>query len=129
MNSSGFLLFETLLHLYFSYLCHPMKFPLHVLALYTLLLSCFPCQDNALVGFGQATVTAFMAGADHSPHETPDLCSPFCICTCCAGMDIPVLKTSLPEKPVAEFVGPSASPYTPATPSGGRNSFWQPPRA
>lgn len=106
-----------------------MRITLHVLAFYTLLLSCFPCQDSALVDFGQNTVALLTAGADHSPHETPDLCSPFCICTCCAGMDIPVLKTSLPEKPVADFARPSASPYTSATPSGGASSVWQPPRA
>jgi hypothetical protein len=119
----------SLLYVFLSYLCGSMKVALYILAVYTILLSCIPCQDKEVVSLGIPPVISMSATVNQPPHDLPDLCSPFCICTCCAGMDIPVLKTYLPEKPAADFARPSASPYTSAIPSGGASSVWQPPRA
>lgn len=105
-----------------------MKSALYILAFYTLLLACIPCQDEVFTRIDQNPVSVVDAGVDHPPHGSADLCSPFCICTCCAGMDIPVLITSLPERPTACFTKKPDSLYLSAVPSGGSSSVWQPPR-
>ncbi|MBU1821539.1 MAG: hypothetical protein KKG00_08525 [Bacteroidetes bacterium] len=105
-----------------------MKATLYILAVYTVLLACIPCQDDAVVRLDATPVLSMSAAADHPPHNTADLCSPFCICTCCTGLDIPVLKTFLPEKPVANPTTLLYVPYASAVLPGCGFSIWQPPR-
>ena len=111
-----------------------MKMAIHIFTIYMLALARVPCGDS---GSGIMEIVNHFFGFEHqdySDHEQhsntcdDDLCSPFCICSCCAStvdypVKLPFLIKSLPSIPEAipSFV-PNiifSSFYT---------SIWQPPR-
>ncbi|TLV02211.1 DUF6660 family protein [Dyadobacter luticola] len=97
------------------------------LSVYTMLLACMPCQDeaseNALVS------VSTVAANTHQGHPAQmDLCSPFCICACCAGV---TLQPQLPSVPfLSSFISfeEITFAYLPGKLTGDLTSIWQPPR-
>ena len=68
-----------------------MKLIAYILAFYTLILSCIPCQDEAVLfaKMEQRNQTEFSISHQKQQNEDKcDLCSPFCICACCAGITL-----------------------------------------
>lgn len=99
----------------------------YLLAFYVLALSCIPCQDEA-VSFadGSAAASVANAGADHQ--EAIDLCSPFCICACCASVTISQAIAILPESTVSRLIPPAGFSYLQILYAGDMAGIWQPPQ-
>jgi len=103
-----------------------MRLAHYILALYTVLLSCIPCQDELPIAVAATHVVS--ASADmHDPH-TVDLCSPFCICACCSGITLQPSIAALPEMPSFSFPDEKVFSYSRRIHSGDLTSIWQPPR-
>ncbi|WP_439556235.1 DUF6660 family protein [Dyadobacter sp.] len=119
---------DYLLHVLLSYFCNIMRLALYILAFYTVILSCIPCQDEVLRISYAATTTTINANADHQDQGIVDLCSPFCICACCAGITLQEPVASLPEVASVSFFNDDAFTYTADCKGGGLASIWQPPR-
>ncbi|GAL85930.1 hypothetical protein MYP_3159 [Sporocytophaga myxococcoides] len=92
-----------------------------------MVLSLMPCLDSFTCEGGKASVT-ISGNHDHSKDEG-DLCSPFCICSCCGvsflGINIPVFFNNQSLK-VMEPLG--NVPYYSVFNSYYYHSFWQPPK-
>lgn len=97
------------------------------LSVYIAILACFPCSDGDVcvddVKIGAVSINT----ADHAHDESEvDLCSPFCICTCChAAVQQPQYLSFTFEAPKHNVVSTSIKPH--AVPSV-VHSIWQPPR-
>ncbi len=103
-----------------------MKIFVYLLSVYVMVLSLMPCLDSYTCEDEKASVS-ISGNHDHSKDEG-DLCSPFCICSCCGvsflGVNIPVffsqsIKVMEPRGNV---------PYYSAFNSYYYHSFWQPPK-
>lgn len=110
-----------------------MIFLTKILAVYMLALSLVPCSDGGgglvtLVNHFSDVEHSIDADHDHSNDCGDDLCSPFCICSCCSSaLDIPIklpfqLK-SLPPKPIEK-----PSFFSSFIPTSFNHSIWQPPK-
>ncbi|WP_409021353.1 DUF6660 family protein [Dyadobacter sp. CY261] len=98
----------------------------YLLAFYVLALSCIPCQDEA-TALPHSRI-ASVAEAGDGPQEAIDLCSPFCICACCASVTVSPVAAALPETPVAQLLPASGFSYLNIFPIGGSAGIWQPPQ-
>ena len=120
--------FVYLLHVYLPYLCH-MKFTHYLLAIYTLLLACIPCQDETITALQKTDNQVSVSAQANSNHpEKPDLCSPFCVCACCSGITIQQAFAALPQILAASFPQEKIFNYAHHPSSGDLTSIWQPPR-
>ncbi|HEY1045855.1 MAG TPA: DUF6660 family protein [Bacteroidia bacterium] len=95
----------------------------NALWVYLLTLLVLPCNDNCGSESHEQPITMEQA-QDHHEEEN-DLCTPFCICSCCA---TPVLvdQVSDLELNIAEFAG--HSDYYHSSFSSYSHSIWQPPK-
>jgi hypothetical protein len=114
----------------------------YLLAFYVLALSCIPCQDEALpsqdssgtaavatVAVATAAVaTAVVTHAGDGHQEAIDLCSPFCICACCASVTITPTVATLPENAVSQLIPPAGFSYLQMLYTGDTTGIWQPPQ-
>jgi len=91
-----------------------------------IVISCIPCADAApeIDNYAQISVDISTNSKDHLP--AADLCSPLCICNCCAGFALQtaaqktsflIIKTITPA-PVHRTVAISNPSF----------SIWQPPK-
>ena len=64
---------------------HPMKIFTFILAVIVLTLSCMPCADAAATGMKSKLE---IKKSLNNERQQSDFCSPFCICSCCAGFSI-----------------------------------------
>lgn len=102
----------------------------YLLAFCVLALSCIPCQDEAgpevLPHSNTASIVA--ANATDGHREVIDLCSPFCICACCASVTISAAVAALPENAVSQLIPPAGFSYLQILYTGDRAGIWQPPQ-
>jgi hypothetical protein len=119
---------DSLLHSISAYICRYMKLMHYILALYTILLSCIPCQDEAIV-VDEMQLTSISADAHAGGSELVDLCSPFCICACCAGVTLQQVPAALPEAASSLFFQDQFDAYAAPGHSENLHVIWQPPRA
>jgi len=82
-----------------------------------------PCND--VHDGAKNQITTVNQAQDH--HESDnDICSPFCICSCCQGF---VALTSFPDVAISSFaVSSNFSFYTEKFFSSAAASIWQPPK-
>ncbi|MES2620358.1 MAG: DUF6660 family protein [Bacteroidota bacterium] len=100
-----------------------MKFFCLLFAFYTLSISVMPCND-VHEGSKNAVITSAQAEDHHQDHN--DICSPFCICSCCQGF---VALTSFSEATLSPFIASSNfSFYTEKFFSSASAAIWQPPK-
>jgi hypothetical protein len=121
-------------HTISRYLCRSMKITIHLFTVYMFALSLVPCGDG---GGGIVEIANHFFGIEHqdaSDHEqhsntcNDDLCSPFCICSCCSSvLDSPV-KLPFVVRSLASIPGTKPS----FVPNFIHSSFpafiWQPPQ-
>jgi hypothetical protein len=105
-----------------------MRLALYILAFYTVILSCIPCQDEVLRVSYEQTTTTLNTNSDHQGQGIVDLCSPFCICACCAGITLQDPVLALPEVASAAFFSDPDFIYAARNDGGELTSIWQPPR-
>jgi len=102
---------------------------------YLLVLAVQPCKDNFLPRDNRGHEVQKVAHLDPSSQDTNggsnDLCSPFCVCSCCGINPVPTIVYSMSattyqniEQATAEF-SQYTSPYESTRPF----SIWQPPKA
>jgi hypothetical protein len=103
-----------------------MKFIAFIMALLILVLSVLPCADNTFAMKAEKVKTEISNFAHQESDPHADACSPFCICSCCAGFSIfyPLAKiefAALAHKPA--YTSLLAAPvFKIALP------IWQPPQ-
>lgn len=96
------------------------------MAFYVLALSCIPCQDDVTDGNAVVTTTVSKAGDGH--RQVVDLCSPLCICACCASVTVSTVVAILPESPVMQLIPSAGFSYLQTLSAGDRAGIWQPPQ-
>ncbi|SDG63671.1 hypothetical protein SAMN04487996_12116 [Dyadobacter soli] len=99
----------------------------YLLAFYVLALSCIPCQDEASPP-DSGIAAAVVSDSDNAHQEAIDLCSPFCICACCASVTISATVAALPENAVSQLIPPASFSYLQILYTGDKAGFWQPPQ-
>ncbi len=57
-----------------------------ILSILTITLSALPCDDEVIIDSEQLTFVS--QSADNHSHSANDLCTPFCVCVCCASIVI-----------------------------------------
>jgi hypothetical protein len=100
-----------------------------LLAFYVMAISCFPCQDEIVISLQNKVKTEVATASGHASDCKPDLCSPFCICACCAGTTMlsPLLK--LPRIRFNESGPDVVFLYKSFLAGGELATIWQPPKA
>nr|WP_295923237.1 DUF6660 family protein [uncultured Dyadobacter sp.] len=99
-----------------------------LMALYVVLLSCIPCQDDVALSFDHAPGRISLHAADDNHQEVVDLCSPFCICACCASVTIATAVSTLPETSMAQLPPQVTFTYERPAYTGDPAGIWQPPK-
>lgn len=106
-----------------------MKLLTVILSLYVFVLSAIPCVDIESDSAAHQTVSCSAEKDNHSHNKESDLCSPFCICNCCAGVTLSYVPTITYDFPVQfEQIQSTNSIYTSALHSNFYGSIWQPPQ-
>lgn len=103
-----------------------MKWCAIFLSVFMMVISCFPCADAAPEKDTLAP-TSIQANTDSENHsQEADLCSPLCICHCCAGF---ALQTTAQKTSHSIFkVMTSAPVHRVVALSNPSFTIWQPPR-
>jgi hypothetical protein len=99
-----------------------------MLAIYVLLLSCIPCQDEAVAASADHSQAITVQQSEGAHSESVDLCSPFCICACCASVTILSVAAVLPETNLARFITSAGFSYLQPVYGGDLRGIWQPPK-
>jgi len=99
-----------------------------LLAIYTVLLSCIPCQDEEPLTFQNISTGFIHATADQNDQKAIDLCSPFCICACCSAITLHQSVAALPEVQFFGFPENKGFSYAQTANAGNLTTIWQPPR-
>ncbi|MEP7171688.1 MAG: DUF6660 family protein [Bacteroidota bacterium] len=100
-----------------------MKFLTLILACYTFALSIAPCND---IHEGQTNVPMTIQAAQEHHQEDNDICSPFCLCSCCQGFV--VISTIKNIQVVPSFSKGDYALYNEQVHSSFAANHWQPPR-
>ncbi|WPR71215.1 DUF6660 family protein [Flavobacterium sp. NG2] len=100
-----------------------------IFSIYLVVLSCLPCADKLADSLAHQAEIHSTTDAEHSHDVDNDLCSPFCVCSCCGFHTltyvavVPTLVTVLFEE-----IKSSHSFYTSIASSNFFGSIWQPPQ-
>jgi hypothetical protein len=105
-----------------------MKLVWAIFAMYILSLSAIPCGD--VLGCNELSQNHEndCGSANESKDHEDEICTPFCICTCCG---CPVVKTETPAAFTVAIVQPSEKkiiPYQAEILSQFTAKIWQPPK-
>ncbi|MEL1252982.1 DUF6660 family protein [Flavobacterium sp. DGU38] len=106
-----------------------MKLTNAILSILILILSCMPCADMEANSFTQKKAELASKHDNHSHNKENDLCSPFCICSCCGSqmasysqpvaIDFPILSKGI-KKQLPTYQSILSSSFC--------GSIWQPPQ-
>ncbi|WP_221391231.1 DUF6660 family protein [Dyadobacter sp. NIV53] len=106
-----------------------MRLIFYLLSFYTISLSCIPCQDEIVMpSHDSYSAIANIKTNQNAEQQVVDLCSPFCICACCAGVTLQYATASLPALSYSLFPDEKSFRYIPHSGSGNTMMIWQPPR-
>jgi hypothetical protein len=100
----------------------------YLLAFYTIVLSGFACQDKDRVFVQNLSQQQEITTGEDGCEAPVDLCSPFCVCACCASITL-TGTASVPIKisltfPVTTVLFSYCQPFS----SGNSAGIWQPPK-
>ena len=103
-----------------------MKWTNLLIAVFMTLVACMPCSDT--YGYPEPAAKASVASATAENHqESGDVCTPLCICSCCAGFSQPApAPLHMEAKPVFRRT-PLLSIYRERHLTV-HASIWQPPK-
>lgn len=106
-----------------------LKFTNIILSLIILLISSMPCADLEVNSFAHSSEKFISNNENHSHDEENDLCSPFCICSCCGSQMASysqsiVIDFPIPSKDIKTLLPSYKSIFT----SNFYGSIWQPPQ-
>ncbi|WP_317125609.1 DUF6660 family protein [Rufibacter latericius] len=103
-----------------------MKWFAILLSVFMTVMSCIPCADAAprVDTPAQTSINPNTDSEDHSP--AADLCSPLCICSCCAGFALQAVTQK--ASPLAFKVTIPVPVHRVASVPTLSFSIWQPPK-
>ncbi len=101
-----------------------MKWLAILLSIYLIILSCIPCADAAPGADTMEQTITNSNSTDHFP--AADLCSPLCVCNCCAGFALQA--TAQKVSPAVFEIAIPAPAYRSVAVSQPSFSIWQPPK-
>ena len=105
-----------------------MKFVNIILSIVILALSCMPCTDMESDKDNLSTEFALNENS-HSHDKQIDLCSPFCMCSCCSAQVFTYFPITTMNFPLVIGVIKIPLPtYKPIFTSNFFGSIWQPPQ-
>lgn len=127
-SKTSFLVFATPLQGFYTYFCF-VRFRHLLFTLYIFALAFYPCGDGKTCldekKIGRPVVS--QSDHNHTSYEK-DICSPFCICSCCAAtIQLTVSNVVLPS-----FVAHNTRfliPYKERPLLSNSSVIWQPPKA
>ncbi len=69
---------------------YSMRFISYILATYMLVLALLPCTDGMAISYSDCSsaLSSIDYSEHHSEHDHEDLCTPFCVCSCCGSFSI-----------------------------------------
>tara|TARA_R110002124_G_scaffold232000_3_gene397168 strand:+ start:1585 stop:2064 length:480 start_codon:yes stop_codon:yes gene_type:complete len=120
-----------LLHESLQYLWGMNKSFLFLLALYTIIISSLPCQDDIFKSWHQQSDFEVALETAHSSQNESmglDLCSPFCICSCCSVPTSTAPLTELPALLQKQIDTIQLFTYQSTFTSTDFSFIWQPPK-
>jgi hypothetical protein len=101
-----------------------MKFIAVLLSVYTIFLVCLTCADSGTNSASQCSLSKSESSGHHE-----DVCSPFCICSCCGSQVISQIGETIFYFRAFSFVSDkNIAAAVPVFISGFFGSFWQPPK-
>ena len=105
-----------------------MKIIRFILAIYITVLTVYPCSDpyTCIDEFQNGVQVVSVSDHDHSDAER-DVCTPFCICSCCAAH---IKLSAISDIDFAGVVHNTKAtvPYMERQSIADHNHIWQPPR-
>jgi hypothetical protein len=105
-----------------------IKVVAYMFAFYTIALAGIPCQDKDVVSWQNRSQQQEVATSDASRTIPVDLCTPFCVCACCASVTLST-TCSMPGKISLSFsVATVSFPYQQPFSTGNSAGIWQPPK-
>ena len=106
-----------------------MKFTNTILSILFLILSCIPCADMKVNNY-EHTQSEFASNQEtHSHNKEKDLCSPFCICSCCGSQIVSYFELNNIDFPIpSEDIKTQLPSYKSVFTSNFFGSIWQPPQ-
>jgi len=93
-----------------------------IMAFLVLSFSLIPCADGATPK-DEPPYSLAGTTSDDEPHD--DACSPFCICSCCAGFSLTTV--AIAQLPFIASYETNHSSFIPARTNSIAASIWQPP--
>ncbi len=106
-----------------------MKFITILLSVLLLSLSCLPCADKKVNSSDKTSVVFTSNQGDHSHDNEIDLCTPFCMCSCCGSLVVSYIAPNAINFPIVTSSIKSAVPsYKSILSANFYGSIWQPPQ-
>ena len=100
-----------------------------IVSIYIIALSCLPCADIEVSSFAHNATKFTGNHEDHSHDKENDLCSPFCICSCCGTQIVSLLHIDTINFPIpSKGIKTKLPTYTYVFASNFFGSIWQPPQ-
>jgi hypothetical protein len=103
-----------------------MKWFVYILSLYLLAISCIPCTDEVATLDNSTQTILLLTDTQTDASQETDLCSPLCVCSCCAGFVLSTVQHTLPK--AIGFSQAIKSLYKQESLSCLSFSIWQPPK-
>jgi len=104
-----------------------MKIFAFIMAFLVLVLPVLPCADDSANGdTGEAKMEVSKQDSHEEEQNHDDACSPFCHCTCCAGLSITHFFPTTPY--LIHFDRKVYLSYLPENILEASHTIWQPPR-
>lgn len=100
-----------------------------IVSIYIVALSCLPCADLEVDSLAHTTTNFSANHNDHSHDKENDLCSPFCICSCCGSQIVSLFQTDAINFPIPlKSIKTQLPTYKSVFASNFYGSIWQPPQ-
>ncbi len=100
-----------------------------IISIYITALSCLPCTDMEVNSLAHTTTKFTANHEEHSHDKENDLCSPFCICSCCGSQIISLFQIDTINFPIqSKGIKTQLPTYKSVFASNFYGSIWQPPQ-
>ena len=100
-----------------------------IISIYIIALSCLPCADMEVNSLAHTTTKFTANHEDHSHDKENDLCSPFCICSCCGSQVVSLFHIDAINFPILfKGIKTQLPTYKSVFASNFYGSIWQPPQ-
>lgn len=89
-------------------------------------MSCMPCRDDVVIKPGKNKIEFAKSSNSQQENHKTDACSPFCICSCCAGVNFTFIQLAVDN--IAPYSSKHISAFIPSSVRKVALPIWQPPQ-